>query len=37
VEEPVRNRYNRALLMAFIWMCVVIGLVVLYLTGNLHL
>ena len=32
----MRNRYNRMLVLAFVWSCVVIGLVVLYLTGNLH-
>lgn len=32
----MRKRYDRLLLMGFIWSCIVIGLVVLYLTGNLH-
>lgn len=31
------NGYKRALVMLFVWSCIVIGLVVLYLTGNLHL
>jgi len=33
--EMMRNRYDRMLLLLFIWSCIVIGLITLYLTDNL--
>lgn len=31
----VRDRYNRVLLLLFVWGCIIIGLIVLRLTGRI--